>query len=234
MPDGTLSVIVDIGAWTNLCGRKLARAIAAKAIAAGYQPEQWKMQTPLTIMGVGNGTQGCTWETRLPYPIDDGEDVDLHHFETPTVEGTGEDLPGLLGLRSIRSKEGVVETGPGKEMLSFPGPGGYEIKWSPGTKHVPLRNAPSGHLVMPLADFSKIKNKHGGIKNEGTVFHAVEPSTSGLQSMPQSTSHSSSSTHWEANASHAAAANTNGIQNMTSSSSGANTNVAAASTSQSN
>ena len=174
LPGGVLSILVDIGAWTNLSGKNVARSIAEAAIAAGYKPTQWKMPIPLQIMGVGDGTQDCNWETKLPICIEDenGTDASLHHFETPTVEGSGADLPALLGLKSIRAKQGVVETGEGQERLTFPGPGGYEIKWSPGTKHFPLTCAPSGHLVIPLGDFSKIKEQQGGLPQPGTVFHA--------------------------------------------------------------
>ena len=62
-------------------------------------------------------------------------------LKPPTVEGTGSELPALLGLRSIRDKEGVLETAPGKERLTFPGPGGYTITWSPGTVVLQLENS---------------------------------------------------------------------------------------------
>ena len=139
--------------------------MAQTALSAGYTPEQWKMATPLQIAGVGNGTQACNWETRLPICIADseGNSESVHHFETPTVEGAGEDLPALLGLKSISGKQGVLETAPGKERLSFPGPGGYEIQWSPGTEHFMLKSAPSGHLVIPLGKFENVSDQQGGI-----------------------------------------------------------------------
>jgi len=57
LPNGQPSILVDPGAWTNLGGKKVAREIASLALAAGYTPQQWRMETPLTIMGVGDGTQ---------------------------------------------------------------------------------------------------------------------------------------------------------------------------------
>ena len=58
---------------------------------------------------------------KLPIAVLDGQgDTNVHTFETPIVEGTGENIPGLLGLKSIREKKGVLETAPGKEMLTFP------------------------------------------------------------------------------------------------------------------
>ena len=174
LPDGQLSILVDVGAWTNLTGKKIARAMAQVALGAGYPPAQWRMDTPLQIAGIGSGAQDCNWETRLPICIADSEggSESVHHFETPTVEGAGENLPALLGLKSISHKQGVLETAAGKERLSFPGPGGYEIQWSPGTEHFDLKSAPSGHLVIPLGKFENISHQQGGIPKGGTVFHA--------------------------------------------------------------
>lgn len=42
--------------------------------------------------------------------------------------------PAIWGLDSMQEKESVILLRKGKEMIAFPGPGGYEIKWSPGTK----------------------------------------------------------------------------------------------------
>jgi hypothetical protein len=186
LPNGQPSILVDVGAWTNLSGSNSSRRMAMEAVAAGHKVEQWKMATPLNIAGVGSGTQECKWETKIPICVEDagGETATVHHFETPTVEGTGEDLPSLLGLHSISSKEGVLETGSGKERLSFPGPGGYQIIWSPGTQHFPLKSAPSGHLVIPLGDFAKVTKKEGGVPQQGTIFHARAQTNSNQSGPP--------------------------------------------------
>ena len=110
----------------------------------------------------------------------------MHQFEAPTVEGEGSDLPALMGLKSISGKKGVIETEPGKERLSFPGPGGYKIEWSPGTRHFPLKSAPSGHLVVPLGDFSRINPSPGGVAEEVTVFHAHPQPENGTSSSSSS------------------------------------------------
>ena len=153
LPNGELSILVDVGAWTNLQGKTLARAFVEKAATAGYTSTQTRMPSPLTIMGVGDGTQTCTWQSSIPVPIesDDGDSAEVVIFESPTVEGTGSDLPTIIGLKSMKNKKGVLELEDGHERLSFPGPGGYTMNWSPGTKHFKLRRAPSGHLVIPLS-----------------------------------------------------------------------------------
>jgi hypothetical protein len=69
-------------------------------------------------------------------------------FQAPTVEGGGSALPALLGLKSLTSKNAILEMSEGCEYLTFPGPGLYKIDWAPGAIHIPLQRAPSGHLCF--------------------------------------------------------------------------------------
>ena len=50
----------------------------------------------------------------------------------------------------------------GRELLASPGPGGYKIEWSPGTKLMSLESTPSKHLVIPCDNFDEIKQTSGG------------------------------------------------------------------------
>ena len=161
LPSG-LSIIVDPGAYTNLAGKKWARAQAIKAKQNGQQPKESKMKTPLGVSGVGNGSQKCVYEGTIPIAVDQessaGKGTSIHHFECPIVEGAGEDLPALLGLKSMAAKNAVLEMTPGKECLVFPGPGGYELKLAPGYTRIPLTKAPSGHLCIPTDRFAEMKS----------------------------------------------------------------------------
>ena len=174
-----LGILVDPGAWTNLAGSNVARKMAHLAAQAGLSPTQAKMNVPLHIQGVGSGCQSCTWQVKVPIAVPDstGEASNLHYFEAPTVDGTGADLPALLGLRSMRAKGAVLEMTPGKECLTFPGPGGYKVEWSPGTMHFPLEQAPSGHLIMPTGEFDKLSRQTGGLPQRATTFHATPSAT---------------------------------------------------------
>ena len=68
----------------------------------------------------------------------------------------------------MQGKDSVLILRKGKEMIAFPGPGGYKIEWSPGTKLLPMTAAPSGHLVIPCDYFDDAVNtKH----TEPLVFH---------------------------------------------------------------
>lgn len=179
LPGGRLGILVDPGAWTNIGGKNNARKVAAAAVAAGHQPTQKRMDRPLAIQGVGNGVQRCDWEVDLPIAVPcDQDTVHLHRFETPIVEEPGEELPLILGLRSMSEKEGVLEMGRGKERLTFPGPGGYTIQWSPGSRHFPLEPAPSGHLIMPCGEYGRVQQS-SGLQRPTTTFHATSKSRNG-------------------------------------------------------
>ena len=170
-PDGTrvyhsvmlangLSIIVDPGAYTNLAGKKWARSQALKATQHKYQVKQEKMRTPLGVSGVGEGSQKCTHQGSIPIAVDQetsaGASTSIHTFECPIVEGTGEDLPALLGLKSMAAKNAILEMTPGKECLIFPGPNGYELNLAPGYTRIPLTKAPSGHLCIPSDQFHNV------------------------------------------------------------------------------
>lgn len=167
-------MIVDVGAWTNLAGQNWVRAMAEKAIKAGYKPGQTKMPRPLVVQGVGHGTQTAIWKAELPVAIQGNKGEAQHHtYSAPTLTGSGEHMPALLGLRSISENKGVLQTEKGKECLTFPGPGGYKIEWAPGAVHMKLENAPSGHLVVPCDDFASIPNTSGGLAPQGMHLHAT-------------------------------------------------------------
>ena len=67
--------------------------------------------------------------------------------------------PAIWGLESMQKKDAVIILREGKEMIAFPGPGGYQISWSPGTKRLSMEKAPSGHLLVPCDQFDKVKGK---------------------------------------------------------------------------
>ena len=176
LPTG-LSIIVDPGAYTNLAGVKWVKAQAEQAKQNKHYSKQNKMKVPLGVSGVGNGSQQCTWQAQIPVAVEgeypSGHSTCVHKFECPIVEGAGEDLPALLGLKSMSEKNAILEMTPGKECLIFPGAGGYEIKLAPGFTRIPLVKAPSGHLCIPTDKFTS-SSSSGLPKQEFTLHSRVE------------------------------------------------------------
>ena len=172
LTSGQLSVIIDPGAWTNLMGENLARQLSRRAVEAGHRPQQVTMDKPLTIQGVGNGTQTCTHEIRTPIAITDNQgQTTIHSWTAPIVRESGAGLPGLLGLRSLESMRAILDTG--HQELILPGQGETEITWPPGTLRLPLSRAPSGHFVLVIDDFERaLKHIQGGLPERTLQLHS--------------------------------------------------------------
>ena len=80
----------------------------------------------------------------------------------------------------MKEKQAVLETGEGLEYLTFPGPGGYRIEWSPGSVRIPLTPAPSGHLLMMADRFGSLKPpKAGGLPAKTMTLFSGEGAVSG-------------------------------------------------------
>ena len=178
LSDGRHGLLVDPGAWSNLVGESWAIEMAKKALNSGLKPTQVKLDHPLNVAGVGNGTNSAEWEVHLPIAIDShGEGTRLSEFRAPSVGGLGKDLPALLGLKSMSRQGGVLEMTEGREYLTFPGSGGYQVEWSPGTRRYKLERATSGHLILPCDSFTQVDKNKGGLEEPKTTFYSGQPQT---------------------------------------------------------
>ncbi|CAE7335652.1 HRD1B [Symbiodinium sp. CCMP2592] len=153
MLPGHNALLIDPGAHTNLVGLKWVQQMLEKAQRAGRMPSQSRLQEPLTVQGVGQGVQRCTWSVSMPIctpcKVDGQETVAQHAYESPIVDGSGANLPALLGLKSLRAKSAILVLSERDEDLRviLPGPGGVNIE-ATGAVEYPLTVAPSGHLLL--------------------------------------------------------------------------------------
>ena len=127
--------------------------VATTAKRAGLKPTYQKRSVPLTVSGVGNGSQQCNYDCSLP--------VSLRHADhdrssngvltIPSIPNSS--LPGLLGLNSLRKNRAVLDFT--TLRLHFCGPGDNEMEKSlpAGTDTFQLELAPSGHLVLPCCEY---------------------------------------------------------------------------------
>ena len=63
----------------------------------------------------------------------------LDVFQASIAPGNGADLPAILGANTMQDRDAVIILRRGKEQLVLPGPQGYRITWSPGTKTFPMK-----------------------------------------------------------------------------------------------
>ena len=153
------SLLIDIGAVGNLCGANWAQRVQAAAQRFG-QGTDWKpLSTPLNLEGVGENSTRATREVTLPIALESGH---LGTFRSAVIEtGGGAELPALLGLETLTRLGAVICTN--TKRLIFPGKGGYKISLSPGSTIHQLYAAPTGHMMLPCAEWDKqsAMNKKG-------------------------------------------------------------------------
>ena len=71
-------------------------------------------------------------------------------LEAPIVPNS--ELPGLLGLHSMRNARALLDMSTLRMHLCGPGDIRYDLP--PGSTSYQLEIAPSGHLVLPCGEFS--------------------------------------------------------------------------------
>jgi len=104
----------------------------------------------------------------------------LHRLTAPIVNPPGNQLPGLLGARTLMHERAILDMG--AKRLIFPGPGEVKMIMPPGSIVIPLEQAPSGHLVMPIDEFNKVTKATGGTPSASlslisTDAHEPPPTT---------------------------------------------------------
>ena len=154
LADGRPSLLIDPGSVGNLSGDAWAKGVAQAAARNGHTPSYEKRPRPLRVSGVGQGTQACNYDCKLPVAFKqlDGRTVSMGFITTPTVQSS--ELPGLLGLTALRKNRAVLDFQ--KMELYFAGPDDHDLRSSlpPGSDGFELEIAPSGHLVLPCCEYA--------------------------------------------------------------------------------
>jgi hypothetical protein len=150
-------LLIDCGAIDNLTGDAWIRRVEAAARAHGRGSEWKPLAEERSCQGVGTGSQSATQTAKVPLMMPGGLEGT---FETMVLNES--DLPALLGYKSLNKMRALIDTDSNKLILV--GPGGYELKLSPGSKVFQLEQSASGHLLLPVTEWMAAM-KHG-VKHE--------------------------------------------------------------------
>ena len=179
LSDGRPAILIDPGSVGNLGSDEWAQTVASTAIRHHRKPEQKVRDRPLDVSGVGNGKQTCTHNCTLPIAL---QRLDGSHsggtFEIPVVNRSN--LPGLLGLQALRSRNGILDL---KNLqLHLCGPGEYDLQTClpPGTESFQCELAPSGHMVLPCCNYAGVDREESGRLDTGPALTLVASSSSSL------------------------------------------------------
>ena len=145
---GRIGILIDPGAHDNLTGEETIRMLEMQ-INTRAKPRI--LSSPLHVSGVGKHSQtadrALTIDFGLPTSANGNTGVPWKcSYTAPVIAGSS--LPLLLGLKSLMAKKALLDTH-GK-LLIIPGPGGVEIRCSPGTVALQLEMSDSGHLILPV------------------------------------------------------------------------------------
>ena len=109
LADGRPSLLIDPGSVGNLCGEAWARSVSYAAKQVGKTSIYRRRPRVLNVRGVGPKGAECTHDLTLPISMRTlgGQTVSPGTFVTPAIQGS--DVPGLLGLASLRSNRAVLD-----------------------------------------------------------------------------------------------------------------------------
>jgi len=147
MKNGRIGLLVDPGAFDNLCGSHWLLTLCAKAHLSGLSESWHTLDKVLGIEGVGKQAQTVTHGVRVPISLDACSGVTF--YDSPVVQDSY--IPGLLGLRSLEEKESVLDLRVSERKL-YCGP--VKIVPLPGCVVHQLEPAASGHLILPCDNFN--------------------------------------------------------------------------------
>ena len=127
--DGDMTLLPDTGACVNLCGWDWAIAASASARMRGT-PVHWQEIPRQEHCGVGSGNSFVQWRMTLPIT------VGTRKVKYSTLVCSQKELPALMGLISLAAWNVLIEPKTGK--FHMPGPGGFDLKLSPGSETVSM------------------------------------------------------------------------------------------------
>ena len=138
----------------------------------GKMPMEQVRKTPLSVSGVGKGSQTAQTDMILPMAIPtENMGTMAASFTTPLVPDA--DLPGILGLDSMADLKVIIDV----DNRKFYIPGKSPCKVVPGedTAIIKMEVAPSGHVMIPCDNFDGLDgyDKATGELNLFTQFLQV-------------------------------------------------------------
>ena len=149
---GQLGLLVDPGSYGNLVGEQWAHEAVRIANQAGLRPRIQEKASPLEVGGVGKGTQKCFKELLIPTALRSSDGVvNGGSYTAPMIPKSA--CPALLGLKSLMSHRAVLDLSSKRLILM---PEGSEVEVPPGAEVLPLEQAETGHLLLPIDEYSRM------------------------------------------------------------------------------
>lgn len=160
--NGALGLLVDPGSYGNLVGSEWLQEVQSTLQDKGIDSEVRPRGAPLRVGGVGKGAQRCNQDMTIPLAMarQDGS-IKGGTFTAPVIESSS--APALLGLRSLTEHRAVLDLV--SNQLHLLGPGEPRVEFPAGTETFNLERAPTGHLLLPFQEYSKLTESTQGVRH---------------------------------------------------------------------
>jgi len=145
------ALLVDTGAINNLAGSRWIQRTSELAAKAGQGTEVKQIHgREHSVGGVGTGESKVTHEAVVPVAFEDGA---RGTYSTSVIADS--DLPALLALDPMHQRRVMLD------LINFKyyevGPGGVKLTLSPGSRILDMHRAPTGHLLLPITAWNRVK-----------------------------------------------------------------------------
>ena len=169
------SLLLDTGSPGNICGDKWSQEMAFESQSkVSRSPEYKRRDQTMTCRGIGTGSQSTNWDVRHVISLGTGR---LDTFTAPELPDS--ETPGILGRVSMRHHRMLLDTF--SNVAYMVGPGGYELKLSPGSEKLDLQDSPMGHMMLPCSEFRRqdVKTKESVSFVVGEYYAGVSGANDG-------------------------------------------------------
>jgi hypothetical protein len=150
-------LVVDTGAVEPLSGLDFILRQSAESRKHGLETQWYVLDKPKNLSGIGGGANTCTHKAKVYCALDTGE---LVSYTTPVIpkdlpSGTSP-VPALYALDDMAAENTYFGTRNGLMALV---PDGTSIQWPSGTRFRQCEKAPSGHWLLKVSSWDKVKSK---------------------------------------------------------------------------
>ena len=146
------SLLIDTGAVHALSGDEWfgEHINAVKRAGLGHLIKE--KPTSVVVSGVGKDSEQCKTIQSVPGVLEDGS---MMTFEAPKIPKST--VPALLGMQTLDEQNmGVLPWS--NQLVKIPKGKEHEIQWPQGTTFINCKRARTGHMMLPIGNFKKLKN----------------------------------------------------------------------------
>ena len=146
------SLLIDTGAYDGLGGDEWFDAHEERVNHHDLGHLITEKPTSIMVSGVGKDAERCTSIRKVPGVLSDGT---LMYYEAPKIPKSS--VPALCGMQTLDEQNmGVLPWS--SQLVKVPRGKEKEIVWPQGTTFLQCKRAKTGHMMLPIGHFDKLKS----------------------------------------------------------------------------